>query len=298
MRRLASVRRVVWKCSGFNVHRNAKACTVFWPRAGPLGLHSMGRYPVPSVYYVMAPTMAHVIRMYFDFNSKPSEGYEASAKTSENIAHILKHDAPALLSMSTEAKSMMDLFEVVLPGCAASEEHDPKIHALSKKITELYGLGVMIEQHGTKPVAKLLTTHLEQCSTLAEPVSNKLQELLNPAEIDKEAVAEYVTNGGEATELFAAYVDWKAVTTARNKFVQKMNLETNFFQACADAESALWPAVKLAVLHCSLLAAALRPLNPKENRKKVIDAARKHVKDIRVDVKLDALVRQLEADAE
>jgi len=47
-----------------------------------------------------------------------------------------------------------------------------------------------------------------------------------------------------------------------------------------------------------LLAAALRPLNPKENRKKVIDAARKHVKDIRLDAKLDALVRQLEADAE
>jgi hypothetical protein len=111
-------------------------------------------------------------------------------------------------------------------------------------------------------------------------------------------VGEYVTNSDQASDLFAVYTDWKAVTTAMNKFAQKMNLATDVFQVCNDTESALWPAVKLVVVHCSLLPAALRPLSPKETRKKVIDAARKHVKnDMRLDAKLDALVSQIEAAA-
>jgi hypothetical protein len=112
-------------------------------------------------------------------------------------------------------------------------------------------------------------------------------------------VGEYVTNSDQASDLFAVYTDWKAVTTAMNKFAQKMNFSTEVFGECHDKESTLWPAVRLVVVHCSLLAAALRPLSPKETRKKVIDAARKNVKDgMRLDAKLDAFVSQLEAAAE
>jgi hypothetical protein len=259
-----------------------------------------GTEVVPSVYYVMAPIMASLIRMYFDFVCRPVVPFEASAKTSEKIAHTLKNDAPAMLSMSTEANSMMELFQVVLPDCATSEKKDPKINLLTKKLSELAGIvNTMLEVRGRKVVTTLVTSHLEQGSTLAETVSKKLEEFLSPADIDTEALGEYVTNSDQASDLFAVYTDWKAVTTALNKFTQKMNLATETFQKCHDKESTLWPAVKLVVVHCSLLAAALRPLNPKETRKKVIDAARKNVKDdMRLDAKLDALVRQVEAAAE
>ena len=259
-----------------------------------------GTEPVPTVYYVMAPIMANLTRMYFDFVGRPLPTWEAVAKTSDKIAHILKNDVAALLSMSTEANSMIELFEVVLPDYAASDKKDPKIDLLWKKQAELAGIvDTILEQSGSKAVKTLLTSHLEQGSTLAETVSKELEEFLSSAVIDTEAVGEYVTNSDQASALFAVYTDWKAVTTALNKFTQKMNLATETFQKCHDKESTLWPAVKLAVVHCSLLAAALRPLNPKETRKKVIDAARKNVKDdMRLDAKLDALVRQVEAAAE
>jgi hypothetical protein len=131
-----------------------------------LGSIAWGNEPVRSVYYVMAPMMASLIRMYFDFVHRPIVSFEASAKTSEKIAHTLKNDATAMLSMSTEAKSMMELFQVVLPDYDKSEKKDPKINVLFKKLSEISGIvDTILEVSGRKAVTTLVTSHLERAST-------------------------------------------------------------------------------------------------------------------------------------
>jgi hypothetical protein len=169
-----------------------------------------------------------------------------------------------------------------------------------KKARVLHGLiDTFMQERGLKTMVKVMSNLLDR---LAEASKKCDKELLAFVEVEKMhavQICSFVTEGADAANLFALYMDWKSMMPLKDELVTKMNFTKEVLDEYTAKETVVMAAVKLEVVHCSLLAASLRPLTGGENRKKLIANAKKGIVDgMLVNAKISALASQIAQEAE
>jgi hypothetical protein len=179
--------------------------------------------------------------------------------------------------------------------CIAKE---PANDLLLKKARSMRGLtDTFVSERGFKTAIKAMTQLLDKMAAASKKCASELLKLVEVEKMNAVQICNFVTEGPEAAQLFALYMDWKSMTPIKDKLIIKMNLSKDVLSDYSAKESVIMAAVKLEVVHCSLLAATLRPLTGDESRKKLVSNAKKGIMDgMVINPKISALASQVGQD--
>ena len=249
---------------------------------------------------LLLPAVASLAKQFLDnVDSLPCRTTQ-DGPTNEILNEILNAEVPVLVKMDAAITEINQTVELVVP-------NDTAAHAASeptrKKIVGLVGVcQTLILERGLKMCRKKLDDLSTHAVKVASELDQKIAAAFKKEPVDNRALCDLVRDSAEANTMFERWMDWRKSLEIYKKIEQKLPTETDGLDKIKDLQRTMNQKVKSTVAKASCLAAALRPMEQGETRKKVIAAAKKTLKskdqdepDLILDDCVSKLVQGVEA---